>query len=301
MIDVLNTIALNSDELHQEAEFLIEGFLLKRMITMFYADGGNGKTWLSYATASYLCENNLAKAVYYLDFDNGIVTLKERQVDRLLIDRYHSLRYIQRSKLEVTPRELIHGLGANAVAHSYEDMVFIIDSLRDLENVRDDKKAMELMNDIKNIREAGATIMIVHHSNKDGKNYEGSVNIKNSLDCMFKLKKLPSREGFISVGLGVEKERSGVRDCAFEINTNSLALHSVEVEVATMTPHESEFVDKATKALKDKGELKQGELLAQLGFRKDDKTARGLLDKFVDRYWSKNQEKKGSPIVYKLL
>ena len=74
MIDQLNNMALKSNDLHEEVEFLIKDLIPKKMITMFYADGGMGKTWFSYAIAAYLCKHSF-ETVYYLDFDNPIVTL----------------------------------------------------------------------------------------------------------------------------------------------------------------------------------------------------------------------------------
>lgn len=300
MIEILNNIALNGDELHQEVEFLIPNFLPKRMITMFYADGGHGKTWLSYGVSAYLCEHNLCKAVYYLDFDNGIVTLKERHVDDLLIDKHHKLKYIQRSKLDRQPIELIEGLSYKAVANAYEDMVFIIDSLRNLTNVNDDKKAMDLMSLLMSIREAGGTILLVHHANKDGKNYQGSNNIKNSLDCMFKLTKLPNQEGFLSLGLNVEKERSGVRDCAFTVQIDNLELKPIEYEIANMSMHENDFIKKVQTLLKQNPNgLNQTALLEGIGSAKDNKTDRATLERFEDKFYRK--EKVGNKYIYSLI
>lgn len=300
MIDALNEMALNSSELHEEVEFLIDDFLPKKMITMFYADGGNGKTWLSYAVASYVCDNRLCKAVYYLDFDNPIVTLKERNVDNLLINRYSNLKYIQRSKLQYSPIELISGLSEAAVAHAYDDMLFIIDSIRNLDDIKDDKKAMRLMEMLMNIREAGGTILLVHHANKDGKNYEGSNNIKNSLDCMFKLTKLPSSNGFINLGLDTKKERGGIKDCAFCVEIETLTLEPTELEVASMNIKETDFVEKIQKLLKQNLEgLNQTALLEGIGKSKDDKTVRAMLDKFEDRYYKK--DKQGRKYIYFLL
>lgn len=300
MIDVLKNMALNSDELHVDVEFLIDDFIPKKMITMFYADGGNGKTWLSYGVASYLCSNAVCKELYYLDFDNPIVTLKERNVDDLLIDRYPHLNYIQRSKLKVAPIELIKGLSDNAIAHAYDDMVFIIDSIRNLDYIKDDKKAMELMNMLMNIREAGATIILVHHANKDGKNYEGSNNIKNSLDCMFKLTKLPSPEGRLHLGLETKKERGGVKDCAFRVDTNTLELYPIELQEASMNIREKEFIESIKKILKQNPEgMLQGKLLAAIGSSSTDKTTKSMLDKFENRFYMK--EEQGNRKIYKII
>ena len=57
MIDFLDDMALTTEDLHRQTEFLIDDFLPKRMITMYYAKGGNAKTWLSYGVAAHLCKS----------------------------------------------------------------------------------------------------------------------------------------------------------------------------------------------------------------------------------------------------
>ena len=297
MIDQLNNMALKSNDLHEEVEFLIKDLIPKKMITMFYADGGMGKTWFSYAIAAYLCKHSF-ETVYYLDFDNPIVTLKERKIDELLIDKYPRLNYLQRSKVELTPLELIEGLSNKATAHAYNNMTFLIDSIRDVDDINDDKKAMRVMGLLKNIREAGGTVILVHHANKDGKNYQGSNNIKNSLDCMFKLTKLPSANSCLSVELETQKERGGVRDCAFSVDTENLELKALVLEDAKMSPEQKKFIEQIQAVLKKHPDgIKQGDLLAAIGSSSSDKTTKAKLDSFEDKYYK--QEKQGNSKIYK--
>ena len=69
-----------------------------------------------------------------------------------------------------------------------------------------------------------------------------------------------------------------------------------------MTNYEKEFVSSIKKILAKYTEgVNQRELLEQAGFKKNDKTARAALDKFDDKMWSKQQDKKGAPILYMLI
>ncbi len=302
MIDFLDGIALTSDRLHRETEFLIPDFLPKRMITMYYADGGNAKTWLSYGVAAYICQHNLAKRVYYIDLDNPLDTLKDRKADDLLLQRFPQLKYIHRSDLEESPIELLEKLAHkdNSRHHAYEDMVLIIDSWRNITNIKNDEKAMYMMNLLMDIREAGMTVVGIAHSNKDGKNYEGSNNIKNSLDCMFKLTKLPSPEGRLHLGLETKKERGGVKDCAFRVDTNTLELYPIELQEASMNIREKEFIESIKKVLKQNPEgMLQGKLLAAIGSSSTDKTTKAMLNKFENRFYMK--EEQGNRKIYKII
>ncbi|AXH14357.1 hypothetical protein CP985_05695 [Malaciobacter mytili LMG 24559] len=303
MIDFLDGIALTSDRLYRETEFLIPDFLPKRMITMYYADGGNAKTWLSYGVAAYICQHNLAKRVYYIDLDNPLDTLKDRGVSELLMNRFANFKYIHRSDLEESPIELLEKLAHkdNSKHHAYEDMVLIIDSWRNVTNIKNDEKAMYMMNLLMDIREAGMTVVGIAHSNKDGKNYEGSNNIKNSLDVMFKQTLLKSVMGeYIVVNLDPKKERSGVRACDWKINTNTLEMTKADAVTSRMDSQETEFVNnvKALLAKHPKG-LNKTDVLEGIGTRKDNKTAINLLKKFEGEFYKMEQD--GKKHIYSLL
>ncbi|MDD3467917.1 MAG: AAA family ATPase [Campylobacterales bacterium] len=295
MITYLDSMALTSAKLHRETEFLIPKFLAKRMITMIYADGGNGKTWLNYGAAAYICSRNLAKMVYYFDLDNPIDELAFRNVEGLLINRFDNFRYIHRSDLLDTPLETLEKLASKEYSrnHAYEDMVFIIDSVRNVTSVLNNEKAMYMMNLLMDIREAGATVLFIAHSNKDGKNYEGSNNLKNSADAMFKEYLISKVEGVsITVGLTAEKERSGVKSCDFTICTQTLDMTEADPIYSRMNSYEKEFVSKAKELLKSNPEgVNKTLFLESLGFKKDDTTARDTLDKFTEKFWKAKKDK----------
>ncbi|MGE4510627.1 MAG: AAA family ATPase [Sulfurimonadaceae bacterium] len=295
MITYLDSMALTSAKLHRETEFLIPKFLAKRMITMIYADGGNGKTWLNYGAAAYICSRNLAKMVYYFDLDNPIDELAIRNVEGLLINKFDNFKYIHRSDLLETPLETLEKLASKEYSrnHAYEDMVFIIDSVRNVTNVLNNEKAMYMMNLLMDIREAGATVLFIAHSNKDGKNYEGSNNLKNSADAMFKEYLISKVEGVsITVGLTAEKERSGIKSCDFTICTQTLDMTEADPIYSRMNSYEKEFVQKAKELLKINPEgVNKTLFLESLGFKKDDTTARDTLDKFTDKFWKAKKDK----------
>jgi len=293
MIDFLDKMALTPEKLNLEPEYLIPGFLPKRMITMYWADGGNAKTWLSYGTAAYLCEKSLCKALYYFDLDNPLDTLKERKVEDLLMKRYPQVRYIHRSDLDQPALETIERLASkeNSRHHAYEDIVFIIDSVRNVAGIKNDDKAMYIMNLFMDIREAGGTLLLLAHSNKDGKNYEGSNNLKNSVDVMFREELLHKIQDVnVTVGLTPTKERSGIRKCDFTIDVRTLAMSEADPVLTRMSKAEEEFVDKVKKALKENPDgLNKTEVLTKAGFKKTDKTAVAMLDKYTGIFWQKEE------------
>jgi len=295
----LNELKLQDEHFDEEVEFLIDDFLPKKLITMYYADGGNGKSWLAQGITKHLLEKDKIKNLTYIDFDNPVSVLKERNINELLIKKYKKLNYIQRSTLNISPFELLMKLEEHAYSGAYDDCVFLLDSLRNIVDIMHDGKVMRVMNALMNMREAGATIIILHHSNKDGKNYQGSNNIRNSIDCMYRLNKRPSGDDEINFLLDVQKERAGINDCAFCVKTESLELREMDFDIACMNEYELEFVDKVKKSLSmRKDGLNKTELLEATGHKKDDKTARDTLDKFTDKFWK--AKKQGNRYIYSL-
>lgn len=303
MIDYLNEMALTSDRLHTEIEFLVPKVLAKRMITMFFADGGSGKTRLNYGLSSFICQNSLAKMVYYFDFDNPIDELVARNVEELLINKYDNFKYIHRSDLIDTPLETIEKLASKECSrrHAYEDIVFIFDSVRNITDVMHNQKAMHLMDCFMDMREAGATILFIAHSNKDGKNYEGSNNLKNSADAMFKVSFINKiQDVSLTVGLKAEKERSGIKNCDFTICIKTLLLTEADPTLSRMSEYEKEFTSKAKESLnKNPQGLNKTQFLQAIGYKKDDVTARDTLEKFTGIFWKAQKDK--NKIIYTIL
>lgn len=295
--DFLNQSSLNTQDFNEKTEFLIDDFLAKKQITLIYADGGNGKSWCNFAIANHCA--SIGQRVIYLDFDNPISVLIDRNIDELLVSQHDNLSYIQRSKYPHTPQELLEKLDEQAVGQIFENWVFLFDSLRNFVNVKNDHQAMETMNKIMNLREAGASVVILHHSNKDGRNYEGSNNIRNSVDNIFQLEKLDSEANHINMHLRVQKERSSIFDCAWCINANTLLMTKLDVESATMSSEQEEFVSVVSQELQEHGSLNKTALLQAAGRKKDDKTARGWLDKFEGKYWQ--SKKLGGVFTYELI
>lgn len=291
--------SLKKSSFNKKVEFLMDGFIPKGMITFIYANGGNGKSYLTQALSKYVLDNQKTEMVVYVDMDNPVTILKDREIDKLLIEERENLNYIQRSEMEIDGLEQLLEIEAYAKGSIYKDVLFVWDSLRNIVDVKNDAKVMRVMDAFMNIREAGGTLVILGHENKDGGNYQGSNNILNSVDAMFRLVKQPSSWGTLSYTLEAKKDRAGIVDSAFEVSAETLELKPIEYAVACMSQYELEFVEKIKKALASNEEpLNKTKLLELAGHTKDDKTARDALDKFTGTLWL--AEKKGNRYTYKL-
>lgn len=298
----LRDASLQRHDFDEKVDFLFDKMLAKRLITLFYADGGNGKSWLAFALAKHCVQRGLSTV--YCDFDNPLSVLKDRHIDENLVQAHPNLNYIQRGKYQHSPQELLTKLDAQAIGSNFDNWVIFIDSLRNFCNVNNEQQSMATMDKLMNLREAGATVVILHHSNKDGKNYQGSNNIRNSVDNMYQVIKLndgaasKANNDQIKLHLKVKKERANIHNAAYAINTRTLAITAIDEETANLSPAQKAFVQSVIASLKD-GEANKTQLLLAAGKSKDDKTARNWLDEFDGKYWKSC--KKSGVFTYNLL
>ncbi|EEF78387.1 AAA family ATPase [Methylophaga thiooxydans] len=294
MFDFINP--LTTDDFNDSVEFLYPNFLPKKQITMIYADGGMGKSWLLFGLAKYATEHNSgseqgAMNVLYIDVDNPISVLKERGIEHKLIEACPNLTYSHRSKFNGEPLELLDELENRAYGNAFKNMLLMLDSLRDFGDINNDLTAMRIGNKLKKIRDAGATIIVLHHSTKNGSNYQGSNNLRNSVDNMYRLIKADSPEGEIRWLLEVKKERAAIANIALRIEVADLFLTELDLDEVTLNDEERAFIDKVKTVLKEQGSLNKTKLLDACGHKKDDKTARDRLDRFDRIHWQSEKIK----------
>jgi len=164
--------------------WLIPYVLSKQSIIVLYALAGSGKTFAAWGLAKFSYLTQKVSEVFYFDGDNGIPVLFGRGVEELT--KYSKFNYISlnnprihRDFEEVDNFKLLKDIATNS-DEDLSSMLFIFDSLKDfvveldMENGRDMKKFFREY--IMNLRLRGATVIILHHSNKVVKNPDGTVN-----------------------------------------------------------------------------------------------------------------------------
>lgn len=278
---------LTPEKLQEKTEFLIPGFLPKENITMWYSKENQGKTWFSLAVAKYILEHCDIKMLVYMDMDNGRKNLTDRNIESLL-NKYPKFRFMHRSTVMVSPPELLKQIGEEAYGDNYKDCVFIYDATRDFidGDMHNDTKVRAMMDIFKNIREAGGTVILNHHSTKNGKGIDGSGEFAKSLDNLYSLQQHSKGDGVIHFELPVEKERSDIVDSAFSVVLKTFDLMPLDAKIAKMSKEDEAFVDKVRGALdKEKDGINQTKLLESLGYTKADKAARSRLESFEGMFW----------------
>lgn len=300
--DFLRDVVLTPKDFDiQDQKAFIEDFLYSNTITVIYSPPKQGKTWLGYGLATTVAKDESIHEVVYLDMDNSLNTLKDRAVNEILLP-HPKLRYVSGSKLRVSPMEHLRLIAKEAVPGNFEGVVFFIETTKDYVDTDSKSQSEEFMKIIMKMRDAGATIIIMHHATKTGKTISGVQVFINSPDNVYELIQKARDDNNLHFMLNITHARNLVKDTGLSVNTKTLNLKRLEDIYATMSEYEENFVRKAKDALQNSKEgLGQTELLRATGHDKTDKTARDTLEKFVGKLWDKQQVRKGAPSTYTLI
>lgn len=282
-----------------EREAIIEGFLLERSINMIYAKAGTGKTWLCFGISKLLID--LGYDVCYLDPDNGIDVIKERNFDKHIKAMNGKMVYLNGDLMDDMRKEMNEAsdkIVENAKV-GYDKAVFIYDGLKFFlgGNIYDESKIDKLVMVFKRIRKAGGTVICINHTTKKGDVMKGGGGLIDALDEVWKTGKISDQNGHIDFSLVPEKYRMPVREVSYSIDTKTLELKELDTMIATLSESDKELTDKIKELLKEK-ELTQGEILAALGKSKADRTMLNFLEKFDGKLW--NVTKKANRKIYNL-
>lgn len=175
-------------------EYVLENIIPKGSITLLFGRGGIGKTSLSLQIAHAVAEGRtfcnlktIKAPVYYIDFENPLAVLKERvekigKAENLYI--WHISCDPMPPKLDKLDWELYKQLPPGLI---------IFDTLRaaNLADENDSKPIALIMTRLKELRELGFTIVLLHHTPKGNENiFKGSTAILDLTDHVLGLEEV---------------------------------------------------------------------------------------------------------------
>ncbi len=294
VIDYLIANKLTINDLNVEVDYLIEGFLIKQSLTMIFASAGQGKSFLVLALAIKLLDARRINRCIYLDMDNSTMALKARELDKI-VESHPNLHYIHHSKIKNSAKNLLETLAkeANIDEKSLNDTLIIFDSIRDFLGGRDmnsDRDVIPMMDNLKRLREAGATIIFLHHTSRSKEantsQYKGSSSFLDSVDVAYELKSEKTSPRHLEYQLMVHKDRIPVNNTSFSLETEPISLTLKDFTIESLAKNEKHIVVKVKKVLETqvKG-INQSQLLTAIGSSSDDKTSRKVLDKHIGTHW----------------
>jgi len=232
---------------------------------------------------------------YYVDFENPLAVLKERvekigKSDNLYV--WHISNEIQPPKLDSAGWELYKQLPPGLI---------IFDTLRasHLSDENDSKPMSLIMGRLKELREIGFTIILLHHTPKgNDATFKGSTALLDLCDHVLGLEEVKDRE-----------EENIEFDCQnlYKLGTRMKTRYDPDSIYLTFNPEIKGFsvaVDpdfekmEAIREILNKAPLKQKELKERIKNDLDlsDKEARKLLRKGIGIYWTTEKGDKNSTI-----
>lgn len=284
-----------------EAKAYIKGFLYSNSMTLLYSPAKQGKTWLGYSIAQLLKARDDIRGIVYVDMDNSISNLHKKNIYKKLID-HPKIDYVSRIKTGSDAMGYLRQIDKEALLGNFKDVVFFFETTKDFVDTDSKSQSEEFMKIMMRIRDAGATVIIMHHATKTGRTISGVQVFVNSPDNVYEMIQKAKEKDKLHFILNSSWSRTLVEDIGVTVNLDTLSFEKLDEIYSTMSEYEEEFMRKALAGLKKNPDgLSQKDVLHCAGKDKTDKTARDVLDKYTDKFWEKHQEKKGKPIIYTLI
>ena len=228
MTERLTDFLLRSDdllELDEDIQWIVEGIISEKALTLFFGRGGVGKTWAALQIGRAVAEGNpiwgLATKqmpAVYIDIENPIPVLKGRlekigtspnlYIWHLGNEHVKPPRLDDNMKLTTGP---LKGQLKWELYRMLPNGLLIFDTLRaSHKGDENSSKDMSLvMGRLKELRENGFTILLLHHTSKgDEGRYKGSTAISDLCDHAICLEQVREE----TLGLEGEDFRLGTKD-----------------------------------------------------------------------------------------
>jgi len=254
-------------ELEIEVQWMVDGLIVKKAINLLFGPGGVGKTWNAVQIGKAVSEESyiwgrktIWAPVVYVDLENPLPILKQR-FEKIGTSQNF---YIWHLSNEAIPPPMLDGPDWEKYRFLPPESLVIFDTLRAVH--RGEENSSEhmalVMGRLKQLREMGMTILLLHHTGKAGETiYKGSTAISDLCDhtlCLERLKedslelegqlfKLETKEKtrFLPSKIHLMFEDCGFREAEDPLKKQAQELHSIMVEMPSLERYQATIVKKA--------------------------------------------------------
>ncbi len=284
----------------QDKVMLIDDFLFTESVTLIYSPPKQGKTWLGYAVALSVAACEAIGDVYYLDMDNSISTLKERNVHNTLLQN-ENVHYLTRGTIGCEPLEQLAQIAHAATRGAYDGVCFFLDTTKDFVDADNKKDAVQFMKYCVRLRDAGATVIILHHATKNNKKISGNQVFTNTPDNVYEMKQTGKLESIINYQMKVTHARGLVKDCKWSVDTTTLELMAYDAVSSGLTEDDKVLVESALFVLRNAPEgLSMSKLVEGMGLQRQDRRGKRIVKELTGKYW-RLEEKSRNNHIYHLI
>jgi len=289
-------------------EWVVDKLIPQQSITLLHGRGGIGKTWITLVLAHAVSKGipfmgleTVQCPVVYVDYENSLPVLVERvkKIQASDVLYWHNTNEMRPPKIDAKEWELYKSLPVG---------LLVYDTLRaaQTKDENDSKQMAEVMTRLKELRDIGFTILLLHHTPKgNDQTYKGSTAILDLADHVLSLHKV--RKGSLEETDDEETEnvyyRFGTKHKTryepFHIFLEFQKEHGFVVAPDPDTEELEEIYDLLSN---QKDLLKQSEVYdlvkTKLNISSKGKVIK-LLNKGIGKYWeTKRTEGRGRAIFY---
>ncbi len=182
---------------NQSLEFLFDGFLPFGYLTVLTGEAGVGKTFLAYTLSKTAIKKGYR--VVYLDADNSLPYIKQNLEDFGLMEELNQNFFtVSRQKADfVINKENASWKAVKRLLRNLTKCLVIVDTLGSFSkgyDINADRDVREIMAELKEIRDMGHAVLVLHHTQKYASfdesmpvetKYRGSAVVKTDSDGLF--------------------------------------------------------------------------------------------------------------------
>ena len=288
-----------------KVEYLYHNTIVKNEVTMIAAKPSSGKSLTAIAFTNMALQNKDVDYVFYFDLDNSLTTLKERSVHELRLKWDEKLQYIHPSFCE---KSIMWRMIKELQGRDLTNSLIVFDSAKNfmLNGDRDKNKDVSKVTEIfKALRNKGATVLFLHHTNKPTRDlnelvYAGSSAWEEDSSNAFILNQNEYKKSFIFIPF---KNRVGeLEPIAFKYNTEH-TLTKVDYLEASETQELEEINDEIKAFIEEQNQKpnysKIMQYLQKEGFPRNKSNL--ALQNGKDRYWKEEKLTQNNRSVYTLI
>ncbi len=243
----------------KDIEWFIKDVLPSQTIGVFFGDSGAGKSYLMIEYCKQILDS---MQDVYIDADMNVNKLKEIEIHEII--KKHQNRFVYSGKqvenVVQTTQNFLQDIIKLQTKHKDRKYLIIKDSLTLLSAKKNGFINTDLLYKYeKQLREAGGTIVIIHHLNKSGV-FADSQQIVNFADYTFLIK----RNEFNNCILLKPKKASrfDIQEKAYQTENRKI-IEEIDFNIANISFSESSFV-KIIVDLLECGEMNQSEIIKYL-------------------------------------